>query len=962
MPPGPLSFSRTRRIIPTTKVPTDPDTSAELERARRRRRRRRRFFVLLALLALVGAMLFPPAYQLAAKTVLRLWAWRQGVILHITDVDGSVFEPLRLSGVKFTGATASGARVDGHLESLSASIDPRRLVIDRHLPLIASLTAERGSVTVTLPEAGDSESPAAAGDAWPAFPEVVAIHHLDIALHAAETRFALRDVEFTTDPVAGGICRAASAGVYTPGLSQTFNGIAGTTVSQRGSLSLRSVKLNDDLAVAHATVSLDRWAEGRANIDFALDAFGGQIRGEIRSRIDTPASELEIGGFFSRLSVARLATLLAPQTPAGGHINAGRFSFRGSLRRLDRATVSVRLDATDFRWADRRWNHLVFSGTLVEQKLTLNEFNLEQAGNSLTVDGRLDLPTNERPWWAGGFSLNVSAQINDLTQLSALLGPDLDEAAGRLTVEGSIRGRDRHFTGQLIASGGDLRYAGAPIDRLQATIRLSGNELQLVNFELAHKTDFVRGRGVVNILGQKRYWGELDAGIRDLSLYRGAAPATIVPANLAGGLTLRWSGDGTTSAHSGAFFADLRKLRLAPAGTRAVNAVLEATYSPENVYFTKFEISQDDLALSAVLNASPDTLRLDKIQFRQGSRTPLRGSARLPVNFWTLWRTPPASLLQPGQPLGIEIDARELQLADLARLIGRSSPVQGVLTARLTASGAIDDLRATGTLSLADGAAPRFAAVTAEALFDQHLAQIVRCSGDAFGGRLTASGEVNLRNLRDPSLRVRVESESTRLTLPDGLALTFDSELDATGTWSGLYLDGTATVEKASLQTTAFDFAPAAPAGTLWLPSAPPVTREPCNDWRYDIRIRSSQPLRLSPHMTFQPELALSGRASAPHLAGTIAVSGSVPKGAASPISDYSGLIQMGDDPHLAFRGTGRDGTVAYAVGSVADPAFTVLDKSFPPAPEGITPPEADALSLDVPLALELAHGHAHSP
>ncbi len=132
---------------------------------------------------------------------------------------------------------------------------------------------------------------------------------------------------------------------------------------------------------------------------------------------------------------------------------------------------------------------------------------------------------------------------------------------------------------------------------------MKGNELQIEQLELASKNDFVRGKGVVNILGQeKRYWGELKASVADLSRYSAIMQKPFVPQPLAGGLTVDWSGDGMAKAHSGAFHAQLKKFRLVSVTepkAHPLNADVEATYSPGNIFFSKLLVWDNNTNLSA---------------------------------------------------------------------------------------------------------------------------------------------------------------------------------------------------------------------------------------------------------------------------------------------------------------------------------------------------------------------------
>ena len=104
-------------------------------------------------------------------------------------------------------------------------------------------------------------------------------------------------------------------------------------------------------------------------------------------------------------------------------------------------------------------------------------------------------------------------------------------------------------------------FRSAPLDEFQAAIKLQGNEIQVTNAEFVHGTDFLRGRGVVNILGEKRYWGEVRASVADLSLYSAFLQPPLSPQAFGGGFDAELVGRWHRGAHSGAFKLTLNRIR-----------------------------------------------------------------------------------------------------------------------------------------------------------------------------------------------------------------------------------------------------------------------------------------------------------------------------------------------------------------------------------------------------------------
>ena len=139
--------------------------------------------------------------------------------------------------------------------------------------------------------------------------------------------------------------------------------------------------------------------------------------------------------------------------------------------------------ATNFQWESRQWDSLTFGGSLMDRRLQVSKLNLHQGHNQLNLSGEMALPMPGVQWWHNEFTCDLSAKIENMTELSALLLPEFKFAAGKATIDGSIRGRNKQFNGQLIVSGSRLTWRNAPIENLHAAVKLEGNECQISNLE-----------------------------------------------------------------------------------------------------------------------------------------------------------------------------------------------------------------------------------------------------------------------------------------------------------------------------------------------------------------------------------------------------------------------------------------------------------------------------------------------
>ena len=327
-------------------------------------------------------------------------------------------------------------------------------------------------------------------------------------------------------------------------------------------IDIANLALEPGVLMRDISVDLGNLARGFLNLEMDLAAFGGTIRIEAQTLSDARVFGLDATGTFSQISVAKLATFLGLSDAAGGTIKDGKFTFRGPPQHVADATASLHFEATNFQWESRQWDSLVAGATLMDGRVQIPGLALTQGHNQLSLNGEMALPKAG----VGMVAIRIQCQYHREDRQSdgairACFCPNFKFAAGKANIDGSIRGKDQQFHGQIIVSGSDLQWRNAPIDELHASVKLNGNEFQISSLSIFNDGDFVRGRGVVNIIGDKQYWGELHASILDLAKYAAILQKPLVPEPLAGGAKIEWSGEGSAKGHSGKFSARVQKLR-----------------------------------------------------------------------------------------------------------------------------------------------------------------------------------------------------------------------------------------------------------------------------------------------------------------------------------------------------------------------------------------------------------------
>ena len=909
---------------------------------------RKRLLVCLVLLAAVlGMVAYPPTFLFAVRQVLGFEAWRYGFHLSIGEMDGSVTDPIWLYNARLSHNSQAGTSTLIEIDKARTTIAWKHLLWQRDARVWHDLALDGVRGTIDLPMA-----PAPPPKARPfplqwlapaklprlLLPSSLTITHATIVIREGSGAVRLNDVDLQASDVEAGHIVIGALSVQEPWMTSIFSNCRGSLLLQDSKLVLANMKLTDSLSIASASADLPELLRGQVQMEFALDAFSGNIRGELSSRAREEHLLFESSGTFANISVAQLAAFFGED--ADGSIKEGKFSFHGSPRDLAKATFTTHFTAGNFRWGARRWNSLVAGATYVHHRLTHLDFALRQAHNSLMLKGDMSVPGDWKEWWKTDFSFDVAAKIDNLSELSALLGPSFGDIFGKLTVDGSVRGEGTSFNGQMIASGSHLSFRNAPLDQLQAAIKLEGNEIQVTNAEFAHGDDYVRAHGVVNILGAKRYWGEVKASVADLSLYASFLQPPIAPEAFGGGLVLDWSGDGDATAHSGAFSVRLNRIRPLVTGAgeawQPIDLNAEATYSPDSIFFSNLVLGNGETTLASRVVATPRSLSLQSLKLLHGKSVWLSGDAQVPLNVWAAWQNPgAASWWNFETPCNLDLKLDRLSIADTLLLSGRPQPFQGELTGSLKTAGTLAKLTAGGHLSIKDaaGAVPAGSLLGAGATLDFKGDQVAvtAAAGKWNGLSWTASGVIGGGDVRSPALDMALELAAAPLALGAGMHATMSLDLHVTGQPATLTLSGSAQLLTLKVDRTASLESLVSPGGTGLQGPFPAPTLPGPPAWLLNMRVAGDAAVDLeNTSGRVAPALAISGSLAQPAITGSIAVKGF--KIAEGPdqlsIAEGTFFLNPADTASSALAlhatgVTGGDPFDGYIYGTLADKHFT---------------------------------------
>lgn len=683
--------------------------------------KRRRPFARFLLFVFVALALqaIPAVFRFTLWALLHEEVVRQGGRLRVTVQEGSLWEPVVLRDIQLSMVSPDGGSfrfrakrctIEGTIRPLLSGVWNWRF-LDR-------LELRGGVVDWDL--GGGPNGGAGDAELWPwegmrlgrvlqlPPPVTLDLELQDVRIRSADWSVKVESLAAVVSEVAPGAVKMAKLDLAVGSWTRSFREVAGKTAIQGESLKVGQVALMDGLRIESLSASPSKSGGGGLfDLELEVQAFGGDIR--LVAQVGTPSSEipLEASGTFAKLGVAPLAAFLNFTEAAGGSLVAGKFSFRGQPSMPERATASLRMEARNFQWESRQWDELVVGATLLERRIQVPEFSLKQGPNQLQLHGDMQWPGKEAPWWKSDFGVNLTARVENLTELSALLLPEFKYVAGGLTVDGAVRSQGGVLGGALIVSGAHMTWRNAPVEELHAAVKLQGTEVQVLNVELAQGLDWVRGKGSIQVGQTWSYQGELHGNVRDLGRYAALLQPPVDLDPYAGDVELDWFGQGGRGGHEGrvlARFSQLRPFHPQPAWRNPVSGEVAGNYNNQGFQIESLVLGDGDIRLRSELKMDRQKVQILNLSVQQGERTSLTGSALLPrewVDQWPNLSLP--SLLKSASPFECNLEAKQLDLALLGRLPETPDGLEGVLDGRWQVKGNLSDLSGSGNLSLRNG-------------------------------------------------------------------------------------------------------------------------------------------------------------------------------------------------------------------------------------------------------------------
>ena len=476
---------------------------------------------LFVLLAVLIAIWFTP---FAVSNGIRLWVWwkgrQEGLIVKIDKIDAPFLRPVTLRGLNVTSMSGNAFRIELTATQASAAINLKSILLRTDGRAIRSVSIQqlRGELRHSNPS-GRAITQRGWRTMQTLLPQNLTIGSAEVRVEDGPTVMLLRNAFLSASEIEAGRFYADEVMIASPWFRQTFSQLRGATSWQGNRLTVAALTLTRGFDLQSITADLSRIEKQRIGLEFDVDAFGGKLRASTSHEWRSPHFNWKLAGSATDISLAQTSEALGFTDRVDGLLHACNFSFHGNPGEPARVTASLWTELTGLTWRDRTAEAIMLGAALYNRQIQLQQLYIKQKTNQLTLSGEASFPSNSSDWLSPDFRGDISASINHLGDFASLFGADPGAFAGEIAIEGAMNARDRKIGGNITASGTSLRFFKTSVDALNAKLNLKATELELEQFELNRKSDFVRAQGKIDLSHEHSYSGMLNATIGNLAEY-----------------------------------------------------------------------------------------------------------------------------------------------------------------------------------------------------------------------------------------------------------------------------------------------------------------------------------------------------------------------------------------------------------------------------------------------------------
>ncbi|PYK31371.1 MAG: hypothetical protein DME57_03895 [Verrucomicrobia bacterium] len=500
-------------------------------------RKNRLLLIALALIVLaIGAVVLAP---FAISNGLHLWlrwqAHHQQLKIDHGKISAPFLRPIAIDHLHITNESGSATQIDIHTEQII--LHPRLVsILTGRADGIRAMSIKAARAEIRRDFSGTARSNAFD---WRALQKLLPanfdVSHLDLRVENGPTVVLLLNASVSASQIESGRFTAGEFTIVSPLIRQKFSQLRGATKWRDNRLTIGGLNLAGGLDLQSLTIDLSHLDAERADLQFDLDVFGGKIRGSISNEWSGKRSAWNLAGSANDISLTRTSEALGFTDQLGGSLRACNFTFRGDPRDPMSGTASVWTELNGLSWRNRAADVIMLGAVFYNRQIQLQQLYIKQRQNELTMSGEGAIPSKSADWLNPDFRGQILGKINDLGQFAELFGAAPKTFAGTIAIEGTLNAGQRKLGGFLTASGTSLSLFKRQIDKFNAKINLKTDALELEQFEVVRKKDFLRAQGKIDIAHANDYVGTIEAKVADAAEYfpleRAGAKAAI-PAQL----------------------------------------------------------------------------------------------------------------------------------------------------------------------------------------------------------------------------------------------------------------------------------------------------------------------------------------------------------------------------------------------------------------------------------------------
>ncbi|HEX4641716.1 MAG TPA: translocation/assembly module TamB domain-containing protein, partial [Chthoniobacterales bacterium] len=437
---------------------------------------------------------------------------------------------------------------------------------------------------------------------------------------------------------------------------------------------------------------------GRNGARFELNASLPDLQ-SLTARFDKPVS-----GSATMTGTAEIkdAVLRADLSFSGGPIASGDIGaaqFTGTLKASKQMPPAnerkvyyadlhsqIHVEMTDGHSGENIFDSASADITVNGPNVRVERFVALRKENTLTASGSYVLPEDLAKLTTQPATFNVSLGAIELGDYWPADSPN--RVTGPLQVSGEVTTTNGKADGQLSIYGSNLKFRSVTIPEVSAQVSIARNVVYVNDFTAKlNERDFIAGEGTFSLDRPWNYSGKLSANVADLARLKPLLVAFGNNNEIAGSLVIDWQGNGEAAEfkNSGTLKLKLEKGRYA--NLQALQANIDADYSPEGLNVPTIFLGSDKMSFQASLTAKGEALEISRIQVDQGQAKYATGYVTLPF-VWKNIGTDRPLFPSDGKVL-VTFQSENLDLKKLFADLGAPPLGTGLLNVKLEANGTL---------------------------------------------------------------------------------------------------------------------------------------------------------------------------------------------------------------------------------------------------------------------------------